>query len=695
MSEKIQPTHRERAAYVYIRQSTATQVRYNRESQARQYALRDHACELGFAAVVVIDDDLGRSGSGVQERPGFERLVAAVCRGQVGAVLSVEASRLARNNRDWHTLVDLCALTDALVIDHDGIYDPKLLNDRLLLGLKGTMSEFELGLIRQRSQEALRRMIARGEVLTEVPVGFVRTRDNRCELCPDRRVQQAIQGVFSRFRELGSVRQVLLWYRQERILLPLGRPATCGQEFVWRLPIYSHILGILKNPAYAGAFVYGRRTSRTVVVEGRARRTSGHDLPRSQWRVLLRDHHPGYISWDEFEHNQGQLEANAGMRGLMKHGAAKSGPALLAGLLRCGRCGRKLHVGYSGVDGRVPRYFCRGAHLNHGESWCISVGGLKVDRTVEDVVLEALEPAGVAASLEAARQQANRQDEKREALRLAAEQARYETERVQRQYNSVEPENRLVAAELESRWNSALERQLAAEAQLAEVPEPSPALRASVQESLLALGKDVRAVWNHPAATPVLKKRILRTVLEEIVIDRTADPPEVHLIFHWVGGVHTQTRVACNRSGQHQRSTDREVIDVARDLACVCEDSQIARILNMLGYRTGAGNTWNEARVRSLRSYHQIPKYDASTGRPWLTADDVARCLGIAPNTVLRMIRRGVLPAKQVVAHAPWVVERGSLELPQVRAALTSIRERGGRSLPLSHPNAPSLFPTT
>jgi DNA invertase Pin-like site-specific DNA recombinase len=695
MSDKILPTHRERAAYVYVRQSTAQQVRYNRESQAGQYALRDRARDLGFATVTVIDEDLGRSGSGTQERPGFERLVAAVCRGQVGGVFSVEASRLARNNRDWHTLVDLCALTDALVIDHDGVYDPKLLNDRLLLGLKGTMSEFELGLIRQRSQEALRRMIGRGEVLTEVPVGYLRTRDNRCEMTPDRRVQQALAGVFSRFRELGSVRQVLLWYRQEKIVLPLGRPATCGQEFVWRLPVYSHILGILKNPTYAGAFVYGRTTDRTVVVGGRARRTRGHERPRAEWTVLIRDHHPGYISWEEYEHNCRQLEANAGMRGRMKQGAAKSGPALLAGLLRCRRCGRKLHVGYSGVKGKVPRYHCRGAHLNHGEAWCLSIGGLRVDQVVVEAVLHALEPAGVAASLEAARQQAGRQDEKRDALRLASEQARYETERARRQYDTVEPENRLVAAELERRWNEALGRQLAAEARLAELPDPSPALQEAVQEKLLILGHDLRAAWNHPAATPVLKKRILRTVLEEVIVDRTEDPPAVRLTLHWAGGVHTEHHAARNRTGRHQRCTDRAIIDVAHDLAQVCTDDKIARILNLLGYRTGAGNTWNEARVNAMRSHHRIPRYDDTKGRTWVTAEEAGPLLGIARTTVRRLISRGILPARQVVHLAPWMIERNSLELPQVRAAVAAIRERRAGPWPRSTSDGPSLFSTT
>jgi hypothetical protein len=280
----------------------------------------------------------------------------------VGAVFALEASRFARHSRDWHHRIALCALTCALVIDLDGVYAPRLLNDRLRLGLKGSMSEFELGLIRQRAQEALRAMIARGAVLTEVPIGYVRTEDNRCEMTPDRQVREAIRGVFAKFREVGSVRQVLLWYRQERICLPC-RPRGQGRRIAWVLPTYSRMHAMLKNPAYAGAFAHGKTETRTRVVDGRSRKTAGHALPRDRWAVLLRGHHEGYISWEEYVRNQRLIEANTPSHHRLQPGPAKTGPALLAGLLRCGRCGRKLHVTYSGVGGRVPRYHCRGAQI--------------------------------------------------------------------------------------------------------------------------------------------------------------------------------------------------------------------------------------------------------------------------------------------------------------------------------------------
>jgi len=336
MSEKIQSTHTEREACVYIRQSSMSQVRHHLEGQRRQYDLRDRAQALGFQRVTVIDDDLGRSGTGSVERPGFGRLLAAVCSGKVGAVLALEASRLARNNRDWHHLIDLCAMAGTLVIDHDGIYDPSLLNDRLLLGLKGTMSEFEISLLRQRAMEAHKQKVRRGLVLTQVPIGYVRTEDDGIEKTPDRQIQEAIAGIFRKFRELGSVRQVLLWYRDEKLPIPTFSRESGNRKIVWREPVYPRIFGILKNPTYAGVFVWGRKQTRTSIVDGRARKTAGHNRPQEQWEIIIPDHHEGYVTWDEFMRNQQQIRSNAGWNARMgaPTGAARNGPALLAGLLR-------------------------------------------------------------------------------------------------------------------------------------------------------------------------------------------------------------------------------------------------------------------------------------------------------------------------------------------------------------------------
>src|SRR5262245_17739900 len=305
MNERIKPEHLQRAAYVYVRQSTTYQVRHHREGQQRQYELEPRARQLGFGHVVLIDEDLGRSGSGMQERPGFGRLLAAVCQGLAGAVLALEASRLARNNRDWHHLVDLCALTGTLLIDDDGIYDPKVLNDRLLLGLKGTMSEFELGLMRQRARESYLRKVKRGEAMWEVPVGFVRGRDGRIEKTADRQVQQAIEMVFTKFRQLGSARQTLIWLRDEQLILPHALPGTAGQQIIWKAPSLSRVHQVLRNPCYAGAFAFGRTGTKTIITEDRMRRSpSRRYRPQTEWEVLIIEHHAGYIRWAEYLENR-------------------------------------------------------------------------------------------------------------------------------------------------------------------------------------------------------------------------------------------------------------------------------------------------------------------------------------------------------------------------------------------------------
>jgi excisionase family DNA binding protein len=686
-ADKIQLTHRERAAYVYVRQSSMQQVRHARESQKRQYALEPRAQELGFREVVVIDEDLGKSGSGSVERPGFGRLLTAVCQGTVGAIFALEVSRLARNNRDWHHLIDLCAMTNTLVIDEDGVYDPRALNDRLLLGLKGSMAEFELGLMRQRAREALLQMIRRGVVLWDVPVGYLRTEDRSIEMIADRQVQEAILGVFARFRAIGSARQVLLWYRQERIPLPHLKAGTSGKGIVWRLPGYSHILRLLKNPAYAGTFVHGRSGSRTILRDGRARKTYGHFLPMSEWKVVIHHHHPGYISWEEFLHHQQQLRGNRSM-GNANPGAAKRGSALLAGLLRCARCGRKLCVGYSGPR-RAARYHCRRETSSQGTEPCLSVGGLRLDQAVSATVLEAVQPVGVQAAWDAVGQMRRANAEKRKALELALEKARYDAERARRQYDEVEPENRLVAAELEARWNEALSRVAALEGRCAETTSTLNECTADEQKRLLELGADLRELWNHPQAPMALKKRILRTVLDEIIIDiRDEDPPKVHMRLHWAGGSHTELVVLKNRSGQHRRCADQDVIEVVRKLAKVCRDRWIASILNRLGYRTGTGNAWKESRVTSLRHYHNIPA--GSPDRTWLTLAEAAEELQVSRSTLRRLVQAKVLPATQVIQHAPWVIERKDLKLPCVQQAVRAIGQ--GKRAPRSSPSQQELL---
>jgi DNA invertase Pin-like site-specific DNA recombinase len=680
--EKIGPQHLTRPALVYVRQSTLGQVRHHHESRRRQYELADKAREMGWSEVVVIDDDLGKSGASSAGRIGFQRLVTEVSLGRAGSVFSLEVSRLARNNRDWYQLLDLCALVDTLIIDAEGIYNLRELNDRLLLGLKGTISEAELGWIRQRAHEGLLAKARRGELILGLPIGYVRARDGRIEKHADLRIQEAICLVFRKFTELGSVRQALLWFRQEEIRLPaLEHEPTHGDRIMWRLPVYNTVLRVLQNPIYAGAYAFGRTATRTRVIGGAARKTRGHRNDPARWITLLRDHHEGYITWETYERNQELIAHNAQMKGLMGvRGAPRRGQSLLAGLLRCGRCGRRLFVHYGGSTQAVCRYQCRGTQMKHGISECISFGGLRADEAVGREVLRVLTPAAVEAALQSADTAANEIETAHRAVELELREARYEAERVERQYNAVEPENRLVVETLERRWDAALARVRALESRLEDL---SVAVQTHVppdRASLLELAQQFPVVWNDPATDHRTKKRLIRLLIEEIIA-KLPNEEVVELVIHWKGGKHTVLHVPRNRKGRHRHCTSREVVDVVRDLARCAPDGQIARVLNRLGYQTGAGNGWTQSRVASLRSYNRIPTFDPEVDRgATLTIAKAASELGVSAMTVRRMIVTGLLPAKQPVPYAPWAIQREALTADSVKRAVEALRR--GRKLP-------------
>lgn len=677
MNPKLTSERLSRRAIVYVRQSSPGQVLHHQESQRRQYELAERARELGFKDVVVIDDDLGRSGSGLVERPGFQRLVAEVCTGEVGAIFCIEASRLARNGRDWHHLIELCGMTGAVVTDPDGVYDPAIVNDRLLLGLKGTMSEFELNLLRQRSFEAIRQKARRGELRFALPVGYLWTAQGKVEMDPDQRVQQALRLVFSKMTELGSVRQVLLWFRRERVPLPMRAFDPPAAQTVWNLPVYNSVLKLLTNPMYGGAYAFGKTQARTTVVEGRARKTSGHKKPQTEWTVLLRDHHPGYISWEQYERNQAMIAANAHMKSRMQPKAGRGGKALLSGLLRCRRCGRMLQVSYGGTRRAVARYHCKGAHINHGEDWCISFGSLRTDQAVADELLRAIGGNAIEAALEAADNMRQQRHEQRSALELELEQARYEAKLSARRYEAVDPDNRLVAAELEARWNVALAkvhelgdglRQFDLGLKLPAIPD---------KEILLSLAQDLPAVWNSLGTDMRLKQRIVRILIREIIADVEQDKQQIVLLIHWAGGQHSELRVKKNGLGKHRRCTSLEAVEVVRQMAGRFNDEQIASTLNRLRLRTGAGNNWNEQRVSSLRHHHKFPAYDGNTAaRNMLTLEETAHHLGVSATSVRRMIRQKLLPASQVIACAPWQIHAEELKSAAVLRAVENIRNR-------------------
>jgi DNA invertase Pin-like site-specific DNA recombinase len=518
---KIMPEHLARSAFVYVRQSTAYQVVNNLESQRRQYGLVERARQLGWDDVQVVDDDLGKSGGGTT-RPGFEKLLAAICEGRVGAVVSLEASRLARNGRDWHTLLEFCGLVGTLIIDEDAVFDPRSPNDRLLLGMKGTMSEMELSVFRQRSLEAMRQKARRGELYLTVAVGYVKTEDGRLEKDPDRRVQDGISLVFRKFTELQSVRQVLLWFRQENVLVPAIVQGRGKRPIEWKAPVYHTLHHILTNPVYAGSYAYGRRGTR-VSIEGGRKHVTRDNLRRNwnDWEVLIHDHHAGYLTWAEFERNQHLIADNANGKSYMGRGSIRRGEALLPGLLRCARCGRRLHVHYTGKGGNTQRYVCRGTFSAKAVDNCIGFGGMRIDRTVAQEVLDRLQPLGIEAALAAMQAHNECQSDKRQQIENAIQQAQYEAARARRQYDAVDPDNRLVAGELERRWNEKLVQLHALEVQLDNLnqTEQTPALSVADRARLMILGKDLAKAWDSPGVSVETRKKIIRLLVKEIIID--------------------------------------------------------------------------------------------------------------------------------------------------------------------------------
>jgi DNA invertase Pin-like site-specific DNA recombinase len=678
---KITAEHLSRSAIVYVRQSTFYQVMNNLESGRRQYGLVERARQLGWSDVQVIDEDLGRSGSGTA-RAGFEKLLTTICERNVGAVLSLEASRLARNGRDWHTLLEFCGLVGTLIVDEDGIYDPRLPNDRLLLGMKGTMSEMEVSVFRQRSIEAIKQKARRGEYFSTVGVGYVKCEGDRIDKDPDRRVRDAISLIFRKFAELQTVRQVLVWIRQEQIFLPILQQGPGKQPILWKAPVYHTLHHILTNPVYAGAYAFGRRGTTVALVEGRKRMIRSIRRAADSWEVLIKDHHEGYISWEEFVRNQEIISDNANGKSYLGRGSVRRGEALLPGLFRCGRCGRKLTVHYGSRGTHTQRYACRGAFSALAEMSCISFGGMRVDQVVGDEVLERVQPLGIEAALTAMKNLEREHSEKRLQLENALEQARFEAARAHRQYDASDPENRLVTSELERRWNERLVAVRALEEELVRLEtDQKPALTSPDRDRLLLLGEDLARAWNNPDVTNETRKKIVRLLIKEIVVD--VSDKTIDLIIHWQGGDHTRLTVKKNRAGQTRWSNDDNVIDLIEALARQMPDKSIAAVLNRSGKQTGRGNTWTRMRVCSVRTQKGIALYQEGErkARGEVTLNEAADILAVSPSTVRRMIEIGLLPAQQLCKGAPWIIREEALHTDNVQCEADCRRAR----IPSSH----------
>src|SRR5437660_3234178 len=564
-SPKIKPEHLARKAIVYLRQSSEKQVRENKESQRLQYDLGERMHALGWSEVEIIGHDLGASAAiGAARREGFERVLSSVALGEVGIVVSREVSRLSRTDKDWCRLLEVCQIFGTLIADEQQVYDLNYLDDQLVLGIKGTLSVVELKVLRQRLQAGQESKARRGELFKRLPVGYVLDAMGKVVFHPDERVCGAIQLVFEKFRERWSVRQTFQWFRDHDVELP-ANPIQ-GTRLAWKIPTQSLVRDLLCNPFYAGAYVWGRRPVATVLADGRLEKRQSATRRAEDCRVFIPDHHVGYIDWDVYEENRRMTRRNAvNWQGDESMAAIRAGQGLLVGLLRCGHCGRKLHVRYWGGRGTNARYLCKGDYDDGGQ-YCIGFGGATVDRRLGQELLKVMSPFGVEASVKAIAELSSADAAQRAALSNKLEQLQYEAKRAYEQYDVVDARNRLAAAELERRWNEKLEEIEAVQQQLTSLSEKSHSLSAEEEADILSMGETFVAVWHSYRCLPALKKMIFRTVIEEIIIRADHSKKILHFTLHWKGGVHTQLQMDRPRSAT-ETATSIEALEIIRRIA--------------------------------------------------------------------------------------------------------------------------------
>jgi DNA invertase Pin-like site-specific DNA recombinase len=660
-TEKIKSMHLQRSAYVYVRQSTAAQVQYNRESTDRRYKLKDKALRLGWstAQIKIIDEDLARSGSGTAERHGFAMMISEVAMGNVGLILSIEVSRVARNNADWYRLLDLCGITDTLIGDEDGLYHPGLFNDRLLLGLKGTMAEAELHVIRARLEGGIRNKAARGELRRGLPVGFIWGEEaGEVLFHPDQAVTHAIGCIFEKFTEVGSVRQVWLWFRSQNLSFP--SQSNSSADIQWITPTYTGVHHVLTNPVYAGAYTYGKTHQERFVDHNGHLKKRIRTLPRSEWAVLIQDHHKGFIDWEAYEMNQSRIAKNNHPTPHQAGGAIREGSALLQGIATCGRCGRHLRIYYQGKNS-TPGYYCAASTIANGRGLhCLRVGGVRIDEAVSQAFLDTVAPAGIEAELLAGNNIEVEHDAAIAQWRLQVERARYESERSERRYRAVEPENRLVIRTLETEWEDRLSKLAAAEAELAQrlSKRPNP-LTDEQRKQIGALGADLRRVWEAPTTTDRDRKELLQTLLGEVCISMEPAESKAHITLRWRGGAVSEIDVGLRTYKIQPVRTDEDTINLVRRLAVHYPDAVIAGILNRQGKKTVHDDPFTSNKVGNLRRYWKIPRFEpgtAPTEGELVTIAKAAEILQMAPSTVHRWISDGFIAGEQITPGAPWCI---------------------------------------
>lgn len=673
-NHKITLEHLKRKAIVYLRQSSIAQVRENQESQRLQYALADRARRLGWQDVEIIDSDLGVSASRSSSRAGFEQLVSAVALDRIGIVLAREASRLSRTDKDWCHLLEVCQAFRTLIGDEEHIYDLDSIDDQLVLGIKGTMSVVELKVLKMRMLEGREAKARRGEYFIRLPPGYVLDGAGHLVLDPDERVREAISLIFHQYRQLWSVRKTAHWFRDEGIRLPVNHCVRGRVQLGWQLPKLSFIYDVLTNPFYAGAYFYGRGTTKTVVKDGKlAKRCTRPPRRAEECRVFIWDHHEGYIDRRTYEENQERMRRTRLGDGTSV-APVRGGHGLLAGLLRCGHCGRRLYVRYWGRSGAAARYYCGGDYAEGG-NYCLAFGGAKVDRRVSQEILQVISPLGIDASVEALERMRSRYSEQGRSLDLELQQRDFEVQRAYEQYDQVDPRNRLVASELEKRWNVKLEERDKLRSTIADLEIKSQPLSSEDEQKIRDLGENFTQVWDSENCPIELKKKIVHTLIEEIVASLKGDT--ICFIIHWKGGVHTELEMPRSKLTSSQ-ATPPEALEIIRKMAARYGDDQIAAVLNKNGLKTGTNLRWTQMRVAAMRHSRGIPGQCRTLEDPEiLSLAQAARYCNVNAYLIRRMVEDGIVTNRQAVPMAPWELRRDELDSEPVRQVLERYRRTG------------------
>ncbi|CAG0902726.1 unnamed protein product [Cyprideis torosa] len=659
MSAKLTKQQLQRKAYVYVRQSTLGQVRWHQESTERQYALREKAQELGWPAqmIMTLDGDLGVSGAQTTGRNDFKQLVADVSMGEVGAVFALEASRLARSSLEWHRLIELCALTQTAVIDEDGCYDPADFNDALLLGLKGTLAQAELHFLRARLQGGKLNKARKGELKFPLPVGLCYDEQDRTVLDPDEEVRGAVQMVFDLFLEAGSAYGVVHRFAEKGLKFPKrSYGGAWDGQLIWGRLSESRVLSILSNPAYAGAYVYGRYQSKRMIDSKGEIQTHSKQVAIESWRVNLRDHHEGYISWDQFLQNRERLERNrTNAEETLLSGAAREGLALLQGLLLCGCCGRKLTVRYKGNSGIYPLYECNWRRREGvATKDCMAVRAELIDPVVCQAMLEAVAPEQLALAVESVRQLESRDQAVAQQWQRRIERANYEAQLAQRRYEEVDPSNRLVASTLERRWNDALEALQVIEEQYGQFHSKEACIVSDEQRAMvLALAEDLPRLWSAKTTLEKDKKRMLRLLIKDITVEKNTEQRQVVLHIRWQGGANTDTAVELPAPLAERLRYPIDFVEKIRAMASSMRDEEIVDELKAQGLRSAMGKVFTVSMISWIRYKHGIASVELKRSNE-LTVNEVMARFGVGRHVVYYWIERGVVNARQQKAGSPY-----------------------------------------